>query len=108
MLHDEIIDSKEEGMLADEECFQCHSCKVAFNFIGGHLSLLLYFMSKKHYLLKRKRHSEGFRTVEGHRLLSIHSLWDERPGKFIPLGKERPSGKVTDVLSSLTMPGTGG
>lgn len=62
MLHDEIIDSKEEGMLADEECFQCHSCKVAFNFIGGHLSLLLYFMSKKHLFTEKETALRGIQN----------------------------------------------
>lgn len=80
----------------------------SFNWIVGNLRILLYFISKKHLFTEKETGTQRFRTGEGHRLLTIHYFWNEGLGKFIPLGKERPSGKVTDVLSSLTMPGTGG
>ena len=45
------------------------------------------------------------------KFLTSHVLlqnWCTSVLTFIPLGKERPSGKVMGLLRSLLMPGTGG
>ena len=61
MNHEEIIDSKEEGMLADKRRDACNVIPAkqqnwrSFNFIEGHLSLLLYFMSKKHSFTEKEK-----------------------------------------------------
>ena len=63
MNHEDIIDSKEEGMLADKRRDACNVIPAKQrnwrSIIEGHLSLLLYFMSKKHSFTERKRALRG-------------------------------------------------
>lgn len=82
-----------------------------FKYCARHFIFFIQTRSQ-HPLNDEETRPERFRTTLGH--VDLSSLCSCRARrlvsvvKFRPLGKERPSGKVMGLLSSLPTTGTGG